>query len=872
MLTFIIFLESTKSMRLTDLRKYLPQVALLAGLATVAACSDQATPPPVALVAVGDFQFTGTVAERIPSALTVRVNNAQGSPVNGVAVTFVVADGGGSLTKVVDTTRSGGVASTNWTLGQRSGTQRVTAAATGLASIDFTAVARAGAPTAIAANGGDGQSVVVGTAVLTAPGVIVRDRFTNPVSGVSVIFSVANGGGTITGSAVATNSAGIAAVTEWKMGATVGTNTLTALALASGIVGNPVTFTATATAGAASRMTAVGTTTLAGTVFKPQVPIPQVKVTDASGNAVAGAVVTFTGSAGSTVVGGSKTTDAAGLASPDGWALGTLARSYTLTATSGTVAPVTFTAAGLADVATTMTIVSGSNQTALAGRPVAVEPSVKVTDVHGNAVAGIDILFEVASGGGAAVGRRATTNAQGVATVGGWTLGDAVGSNTLVASVQTAGVAVTPVTFSATGTAGAAATMSASAGQTQTVIAGAAVGTAPSVIVRDARGNPVAGVSVTFVVGSGGGTVTDASVTTLANGSATVGSWVLGGAVGPQTLVARSANLPDVTFTATATAGSAALVSAYSAQAQSGVPAGTALSLSQRPAVRVTDAQGNAVGGIVVTFTVDASGASGLLTGGLVQATATTNSNGIATVGAWTVPTAVGTATAVAAVAGIAETVSFTVTTIAGAASAVTSSVTAGSLAVPQGGSTSIIVTVRDVYGNLVLANASGAFSATRTTVVGADGALNPSFSCSNGACTSSYSAPAAQAGTNRISVSIGGVPILDSPITIITTGPASELTSTVTSVLSLAQSASTLITVTVKDVDGNVLTAATAGTFVATVTNVSGATGVLGAFSCASGVCTALYTAPGATGTNNVNVTIGAVDIVSSPRQIVTP
>ena len=139
---------------MTSLRTLLRRAAIVATAVSVAACGDQAPPPPVALVAVGDYQFTGPVAERLPSALTVRVNDAKGSPVNGVPVTFTVAEGGGSLTKLVDTTRSGGLATTNWTLGERAGTQRITASATALTSIDFTATARAGAPSTIATNGG----------------------------------------------------------------------------------------------------------------------------------------------------------------------------------------------------------------------------------------------------------------------------------------------------------------------------------------------------------------------------------------------------------------------------------------------------------------------------------------------------------------------------------------------------------------------------------------------------------------------------------------------------------------------------------------------------------------------------------------------
>jgi Bacterial Ig-like domain (group 1) len=72
----------------------------------------------------------------------------------------------------------------------------------------------------------------------------------------------------------------------------------------------------------------------------------------------------------------------------------------------------------------------------------------------------------------------------------------------------------------------------------------------PSVIVRDQAGQPVAGARVTFSVETGGGTVTGGNATTDASGIATVGSWTLGPSSGSNTLVARTGNLPTVTFTA----------------------------------------------------------------------------------------------------------------------------------------------------------------------------------------------------------------------------------------------------------------------------------------------------------------------------------
>lgn len=76
---------------------------------------------------------------------------------------------------------------------------------------------------------GDLQAAQVGTAVDIAPAVRVQDIFGNPISGVSVSFSVSSGGGNIQPTtAVLTDSDGIAFLTSWTLGTTAGQNILTA--------------------------------------------------------------------------------------------------------------------------------------------------------------------------------------------------------------------------------------------------------------------------------------------------------------------------------------------------------------------------------------------------------------------------------------------------------------------------------------------------------------------------------------------------------------------------------------------------------------------------------------------------------------------
>lgn len=82
------------------------------------------------------------------------------------------------------------------------------------------------------------------------------------------------------------------------------------------------------------------------------------------------------------------------------------------------------------------------------------------------------------------------------------------------------------------------ATLAKAAGDGQTAAVGTAVAVAPAVLARDAFTDPLPGFSVGFAVASGGGSVTGGAALTDSDGVATVGSWVLGGVPGVNTLAA----------------------------------------------------------------------------------------------------------------------------------------------------------------------------------------------------------------------------------------------------------------------------------------------------------------------------------------------
>ncbi|KPJ88147.1 MAG: hypothetical protein AMS18_13685, partial [Gemmatimonas sp. SG8_17] len=74
-------------------------------------------PTPTTLVrARGDGQI-GTVGQQLANPLVVRVDDQSGNPMSGIAVSFQVTQGGGSVGSTTATTGSNGEGSTTWTVG-----------------------------------------------------------------------------------------------------------------------------------------------------------------------------------------------------------------------------------------------------------------------------------------------------------------------------------------------------------------------------------------------------------------------------------------------------------------------------------------------------------------------------------------------------------------------------------------------------------------------------------------------------------------------------------------------------------------------------------------------------------------------------------
>ena len=147
-----------------------------------------------------------------------------------------------------------------------------------------------------------------------------------------------------------------------------------------------------------------------------------------------------------------------------------------------------------------------------------------------------------------------TTTAPATLTVQPVTGALGAGTYTATIPVQSGVASNSPQTLTVTFTVASAQTVVAFVGNNQTGLVGFALNVRPGVRLTGAGSAPVPNVSVTFMVASGGGSVTNATVNTNANGVAQVGSWVLGGSAGPNTLTATVAGPGiagnPVTFTA----------------------------------------------------------------------------------------------------------------------------------------------------------------------------------------------------------------------------------------------------------------------------------------------------------------------------------
>lgn len=308
-------------------------------------------------------------------------------------------------------------------------------------------------------------------------------------------------------------------------------------------------------------------------------------------------------------------------------------------------------------------------QSAQVGHAFTVPFAVIVKDAFGNAVPATTVTFrQPASGasGGFEAPATVTTNDSGGATAPAFTANATAGSYAVTASVSGVGA---PASFAATNLPGPPGSIIATTGSPQNVAIGGAFAHPFVALVKDASGNPVgAGASVIFTAPASGASGTfvggapSATAQTAADGTATSPIFNANTVAGSYGVTASAPGVtPPATFTLSNTPGPAA---AITQDAGAGQSARVTTAFPTALAVKVTDASGNPIPNVTVTFASPASGASATFAGGTT--TATTNSRGIATAATVTANGIAGSYTVTAITAGIAGNAALTLTNLPG--------------------------------------------------------------------------------------------------------------------------------------------------------------------------------------------------------------
>lgn len=279
----------------------------------------------------------GSAGSALTAPVAIRVADTVGVALTDLPVSWIALDQG-AVEPLGDRTDSLGGASARWTLGPKTGPQRLRVQVgnpRGMPPTTLTAVALAGAPAVMAVASGDKQEGTVGTALRRPVVARVTDQNGNPVEGASI--AVAPSAGSAGDANVITDARGQATI-HWTLGRQSGGQRL---ALTVGERGIAAGVTARAEPGAAANVEIQAPPT-AGTAGRALSKTITALVTDAYGNAVPDVLTLFTASAGTVSAARVMTSDK-GLAATR-WTLGSQTGPQTLTAVvRGTAAKTTLT-------------------------------------------------------------------------------------------------------------------------------------------------------------------------------------------------------------------------------------------------------------------------------------------------------------------------------------------------------------------------------------------------------------------------------------------------------------------------------------------------------------------------------------------------
>jgi hypothetical protein len=462
---------------------------------------------PAAILLQGDSLLR--IGEGGASRLVARVVDTRRHPVSGQPVTWRSSD---PSVAVVD--------SAGRVMGVTAG--RGTLAASGGDLVLELPVEVYPVATTITLLAGDGQRAPAGQRLAVPLKAQIVSRGGRPMAGVPVRFTVAEPTGHITPDIDTSDAAGIVQGV-WTLGDRPGRQR-SALA----VDGQPPIATSLA---ADAEPVAENTRVTPGEppAGEAGLELPEpimVRVTDSTGAPLGDVPVSWEPAGGGTIVGDGGRTDSLGQARAR-WTLGPRAgsqRAYVQVGASRAVPRAVLLATALPGPAASLALVRGAAPRGIAARPLVPAVQVRVTDRHGNPVAGVRVSFR--PGQGTVAERTAVSDSTGRAEAA-WTLGPVAGLQHLTASAQ--GIEA-PLDVTARAMAGAPAKL-AMEGLPPAATVSRPLPQPVRVLVTDAHGNAAAGDSVVFSTRSGALAPTRAR--TDSTGRAQT-RWVLGSRSGDQ--------------------------------------------------------------------------------------------------------------------------------------------------------------------------------------------------------------------------------------------------------------------------------------------------------------------------------------------------
>jgi len=631
---------------------------------------------PDSLILASGAGQSGVAGKPLSKPLVVKVADRFGNPLAGKSVSWLVTQGNGELDDYVSTSDAQGLATTNFTPGNRSASNKILALASYAGTpVEFNVTTSSGIADAMAAVSGNNQTGAVGANLANPLVIKMVDAANKSVANYPVEINITRGGGESVPENPARNggfeSASGNLPSLWNL---EGGATTSEVALTSEAHGGAKSLKVNATRGGVgvSQNLALGANQ--GYTFSFWIKVKRgtarvtVRTNDAGANLVEKTIdVTLAASDSAwqrylvpalNGVAGTrqlffKTNGSAEFLVDDvkvlpntgsdgqlaiSWTLGDTAMAQKVVINDGAVIdnrgalrgfPFTFTANAKAGAAKTLAAVSGNGQIGSASQPLPVPLVVKVADNLGNGVEKVNVTFNVTVGNGKINGQSSTviaTDSTGLAKAV-LTMGPVAGAtNTVVATVQ--GISGS-ITFNAIA---AIPSQAQKAGGPAQGSAGWPIDSPLIVRVTDNSGNRIGGFPVIFTMQDGGGNFDGKVSTTIitdGNGEAKA-TLTLGPNPNTQNKVVATATtngqpLQNSPINFTVTTAKLKDLLAAAGNNQTGIVGDP---LPQLLKAKVQDELGKGIKGQNVTFTVVAGG--GQLNGNVTTQTARTDSLGMA--------------------------------------------------------------------------------------------------------------------------------------------------------------------------------------------------------------------------------------------------